>query len=49
MWSWQVGFHRWSVVDVATGLGRGAKTDPHGWDEVGRLSWALKEWLEVWL
>ena len=32
--SWQGGFHRWSVVDVATVLGRGAKTDPHGWDVV---------------
>ena len=29
--SWQVGFHRWSVVGVATVLVRGAKTDPHGW------------------
>ena len=25
------GFHRWSVVGVATVLVRGAKTDPHGW------------------
>ena len=32
--SWQGGFHRWSVVGVATVLGRGAKTDPHGWDVV---------------
>ena len=29
--SWQGGFHRWSVVGVATVLGRGAKTDPRGW------------------
>ena len=29
--SGQGGFHRWSVVDVATVLVRGAKTDPHGW------------------
>ena len=34
MWSWQGGFHTWSVVGVATVLGRGAKTDPHGWDVV---------------
>ena len=24
-------FHRWSVVDVAAVLVRGARTDPHGW------------------
>ena len=30
----QGGFHRWSVVGVATVLVRGAKTDPHGWDVV---------------
>ena len=29
--SGQGGFHRWSVVGVATVLVRGAKTDPHGW------------------
>ena len=29
--SWQGGFHRWSVVGVATVLVRGAKTDPRGW------------------
>ena len=29
--SWQGGFHRWSVVGVATVLGRGARTVPHGW------------------
>ena len=29
--SWQGGFHRWSVLGVATVLVRGAKTDPHGW------------------
>ena len=29
--SGQGGFHRWSVVCVATVLVRGAKTDPHGW------------------
>ena len=34
MGSWQGGFHRWSVVGVATVLVRGAKTDPHGWDVV---------------
>ena len=27
----QGGFHRWSVVDVATVLVRGARTVPHGW------------------
>ena len=27
----QGGFHRWSVVGVATVLVRGAKTDPRGW------------------
>ena len=31
MWSWQGGFHRWSVVDATTVLVRGAKTDPRGW------------------
>ena len=31
MGSGQGGFHRWSVVGVATVLVRGAKTDPHGW------------------
>ena len=30
MGSGQGGFHRWSVVGVATVLVRGAKTDPHG-------------------
>ena len=29
--SGQGGFHRWSVVGVATVLVRGAKTAPHGW------------------
>ena len=29
--SGQGGFRRWSVVGVATVLGRGAKIDPHGW------------------
>ena len=29
--SGQGGFHRWSVVGVATVLVRGAQTDPHGW------------------
>ena len=29
--SGQGGFHRWSVVDVATVLVRGARTVPHGW------------------
>ena len=29
--SGQGGFHRWSVVGVATVLVRDAKTDPHGW------------------
>ena len=29
--SWQGGVHRWFVVGVVTVLGRGAKTDPHGW------------------
>ena len=29
--SWQGGFHRWSVLGVATVLVRGAKTDPRGW------------------
>ena len=29
--SWQGGFHRWSVVGVATVLVRGAKTDPRRW------------------
>ena len=29
--SGQGGFHRWSVVGVATVLVRGARTDPHGW------------------
>ena len=42
VWSWQGGFHRWSVVDVATVLGRGAKTDPHGWDVVGEAELGLE-------
>ena len=29
--SGQGGFHRWTVVGVATVLVRGARTDPHGW------------------
>ena len=29
--AWQGGFHRWSVMGVATVLGRGTKTDPRGW------------------
>ena len=29
--SGQGGFHRWSVVGVATVLVRGARTDPYGW------------------
>ena len=29
--SWRGGFHRWSVVGVATVLVRGAKIDPHEW------------------
>ena len=42
VWSWQGGFHRWSVVDVATVLGRGAKTDPHGWDLVEEAELGLE-------
>ena len=29
--SGQGGFHKWSVVGVATVLVRGARTDPYGW------------------
>ena len=38
VWSWKGGFHRWSVADVVAVVGRGAKTDLHGGDVVGRLS-----------
>ena len=42
MWSWQGGFHRWSVVDVVAVLGRGAKTDLHGGDVVGEAELGLE-------
>ena len=42
VWSWQRGFHRWSVADVAAVLGRGAKTDLHGGDVVGEAELGLE-------
>ena len=42
VWSWQGGFHRWSVADVAAVLGRGAKTDLHGGDVVGAAERGLE-------
>ena len=40
--SGQGGFHRWSVVGVATVLGRGAKIDPHGWVVVVKAEQGLE-------
>ena len=39
---WQGGFHRWSVVGVATVLVRGAKTAPDGWALVVEAGQGLK-------
>ena len=40
--TWQGGFHRWSVVDVAAVLVRGARTDLHGWALVVKAEQGLE-------